>query len=129
MCATSTTAWENVKATEGVAGNDIWGVTDFPTGTIYLHPNGCRILRLVVKGTPSKDPLILKAGFALTLVHESIHASGIRDEGITECDAIHQLPGILVRYFHVKPGVQLRAWMAKAWEVHRTDPPSYQAVC
>lgn len=129
LCATSDAQWNAEKASRGLAGTNAWGFTDLPTGTIYLYPNGCRILRAEIKGQKITAPLTLKAGFAETLVHESIHVSGIVNEGVTECTAMHHLPAVLVKFFHVKPGAQLRAYMAAAWSVHYTDPPEYQTVC
>lgn len=48
---------------------------------------------------------------------------------MTDCDAMHEVPGVAVRFFKVKTGTQLRAIMADAWIVHRASPAIYQAVC
>lgn len=63
------------------------------------------------------------------LVHEAIHLRGETDEGVTECAAMHETPGVAVRFFHIKPGKQLRALMAGAWEGYRVEPAVYRSVC
>lgn len=87
----------------------------------------CRDLRQALKRRKVDDYDFVSA--ALILVHESIHMRGVRDEGKTECEAIHELPRTLVRYFHVKPGRQLRGLMALAWDAHYRKPDVYTSVC
>jgi hypothetical protein len=62
-------------------------------------------------------------------VHESIHARGETDEGVTDCDAAHRVPGVAVRFFKVKPGKQLRALMTLVWKYRATGPASQRTVC
>lgn len=129
LCAKTIAVWDAEKATHQLDGAFVWGFTDLPSETVYIHPNGCRVLRAEIKGNKLVAPLTLKAGFVVTLVHESMHVKGIINEGVAECDAMHLAPRVMVKFFHVKPGKQLRAYMAAAWEVHDTAPPEYQTVC
>jgi hypothetical protein len=62
-------------------------------------------------------------------VHESIHQRGVADEAATECEAMHEMPRVAVKFFHVKAGKQLRSLMALAWESHKATPDAYQAIC
>lgn len=63
------------------------------------------------------------------LTHEAIHLRGERDEGVTECAAMHEMPRVAVVYFHVVPGRRLRALMAAAWVGYRDEAPAYRTVC
>lgn len=76
-----------------------------------------------------KDDRYDLAESILTLVHESVHLRGVTDEGQTECSAMHEMPRVAVKFFHVKPGKQLRALMSDAWSAHRAKPAVYQSVC
>lgn len=128
FCASSRAEWEQAKEEHRLAGANAWGFKD--AAGIYIHPNGCRLLRAEAKGRTLTDPLVLQAGFIVTLVHESIHVrQPLWGEGEVECAAMHEAPRVMVKFFHVKAGKQLRAWMAAAWVVHRSDPPVYQSVC
>jgi hypothetical protein len=48
---------------------------------------------------------------------------------VIECDAIHEVPGVASRFFGIRHGKQLRAFMADAWTWHRSTPASYQTIC
>jgi ubiquinone/menaquinone biosynthesis C-methylase UbiE len=43
--------------------------------------------------------------------------------------AMHEMPGVAVRFFGVTTGKELRALMAQAWKVHRSGPLYFQTVC
>lgn len=128
-CADTVGNLENVAAEEGLSASaDVTGLTEWTPLSIYLHPVVCKVVLALENRKPIGSPL-LQADDALALVHESIHASGIHDEGQTECAAMHHLPGVAVRFLHVKPGKKLRAFMALAWKAHRLKPAVYQMVC
>ena len=129
LCTTDYGAWSEAKRDRQLEAANAWGFYDWSNDLVFIHPNGCRILKAEAAGKTLDEPLTLQAGFALTLVHEAMHAAGQRDEATAECDALHRVPGTLVRFFHVKPGKQLRAIMAAAWRVHRSDPPPYRDLC
>jgi hypothetical protein len=130
-CPTDLASWEREKTTLGLSGLNVWGMHDLTTDAVYIHPNGCRILSLETRGKDvSAEPALLRAGFVETLVHEAIHArQPSASEGVVECAAMHETPRVMVKFFHVKPGKQLRAWMAAAWFVHRSEPAAYKTVC
>lgn len=126
-CATSTEAWKAYEiATYGVPGTE-HGSTPFGGSAIYLDTEECPPLRQFLRAMSVYVPTL--AATIEILTHESIHARGVRDEGVTDCDAMHEMPGVAVRFFRVKPGAQLRALMAAAWTVHRAEPPQYLAIC
>jgi hypothetical protein len=64
-----------------------------------------------------------------TLTHESIHARGEADEGKTDCAAMHEMPGVAVRFFGFKKRAALRGLMAAAWRYHGRADAIYRSVC
>jgi hypothetical protein len=108
----------NVNAYSTIGGSE----TYLPAGFVCALP----IAAVAGQKVDLSGPL---AGYLLTLVHEAIHQRGVADEGQTECAAMHELPRVAVRFFHVKAGKQLRALMAQAWAAHRRKSAAYQSVC
>lgn len=118
---------EYASSAYGVPPDFELGFAVVGSGTIYLGQSVCWPLRdhLARRHVATSE----FAAALLTLVHESIHARGSRDEGVTECDALHEMPRVAVRFFKVKPGRQLRALMAEAWASYDGMQPEYQTVC
>lgn len=118
---------EYLQSQYGVAMTFETGYALFNGGPIFLGQSNCWPLRdYLARRKVDRADL---AESILTLVHESVHTRGIRDEGVTECDAMHEMPRVAVKFFHVKPGKQLRALMAEAWSAYGDAQPQYQTVC
>ena len=125
-CATTHEVWLAYAASFGFNGDSV-GITIPGNSETALSDAMCRSLQ-VVNGTRAPHLYALAAAVE-TLVHESIHMRGERDEGVTDCAAMHEMPRVAVRFFKVKPGRQLRALMANAWQIHAAKPPPYRTVC
>lgn len=126
-CANNTAAWSSWLAANNDSTADVNGATYPGTAETHLGPTVCSNLALQLsqggEAYPSLGPSIN------TLTHESIHMRGETDEGITACDAMHEMPGVAVRFFNVKAGKQLRGLMAATWAWHQKDPSIYRTVC
>lgn len=125
-CAKTDAVWQAYVASFGGRAD---GVGSAPVGGTDVHfaPAVCVNLLEWLRGRSRFVP-----GFAASLqvfTHEAIHSRGERDEGVTDCAAMHEMPRVGVRFMHVKAGMQLRAVMASAWKYHRTHGPSYLTVC
>jgi hypothetical protein len=127
-CAVTESAWHAETRSRGLFG-DPYGFAKTGGSEFSLKPDLCAILARAASGSVSTIDLQSLAPSIQTLTHESIHLRGVRDEGETDCRAIHEMPRVAVRFFHVKPGRQLRALMAAAWAWHRAQPLTYQSVC
>lgn len=126
-CAKTDAAWQAyLVATYGVVGTE-HGSAPFGGAAIYLDTEECPPIRQALAGQSVYPPTL--AATIEILTHESIHARGERDEGVTDCAAMHEMPGVAVRFFHVRLGKQLRALMAAAWAYHRKAPSQYRMVC
>jgi hypothetical protein len=120
-CANSEYTWEQYGGTSTEHGLATPGSSE-----IKIDPDGCRYLRTALNMHKIPD------GFGaalLVLVHESIHARGETDEGITDCDAVREMPRVAVKFFGVKAGKQLRAVMANAWRYRGGESAAYRTVC
>ena len=116
-CANSEYDWQQYGGTGSEHGLAVPG-----SSVIKLDPDVCRLLRATT----------IKDGFGaslLVLVHESIHARGEKEEGVTDCSAVHEMPRVAVKFFHVKAGKQLRAVMANAWHYRAGETAVYRSVC
>jgi hypothetical protein len=125
-CATTHEVWLAYAASFGFNGDSV-GITIPGSSETALSDAMCRSLQVVNRTrAPRLYPL---AAAVETLVHESIHMRGERDEGVTDCAAMHEMPRVAVRFFRVRPGRQLRALMANAWQIHAAKPAPYRTVC
>jgi hypothetical protein len=93
---------------------------------VYLPNDVCYPLQLAAKGF--RFPTLLAPRLEL-LTHESIHARGQANEGVTDCDAVHEMAGVAVRYFNVKTGLELRSLMTSVWQWRDKAAPMYRTVC
>lgn len=117
-CANSAYDWQQYGATTHEFGLAVPGSSE-----IKLAPDVCRYLRATI---------VNPNGFGsslLVLVHESIHARGEKDEGVTDCAAVHEMPRVAVKFFRVKAGKQLRDVMANAWNYRGRETAPYRTVC
>ncbi len=126
-CALTRADYNVWREAQGAGGRDSGAFTYFGQPESWMSTGLCQVLRQRLRGV--RVDIYELAGAASALVHESIHMRGVRDEGETECQAMHELPRVAVKFFGFKPGKQLRALMAEAWAYHRTLPPAYQTVC
>jgi hypothetical protein len=129
-CANSDASW-HAYASSRFGAYDSHGAATPSGQEIWLDAIVCdnltRLQRLVGP-IPAKDETSI-AGSIEVLTHESIHLRGERDEGVTDCAAMHEMPRVAVTFFRVTAGKRLRALMAAAWPWHRLSPPQYQTVC
>lgn len=128
-CALSPGAWAAHEVERGLNG-EADGSAPVGGTEVFLSQNVCPLLRQARRlGPPSLFNLPPTAESIELLTHESIHARGERDEGVTDCAAMHEMPGVAVRFFRVKAGKQLRTLMGDAWSWHDGAPPQYRTVC
>lgn len=128
-CATSLAGWNRFVAA-ATDTTDVIGLAMPGTSTMRLSPLVCQVLGLF--GNGGKTPPTAEEGLAdaiETVTHEAIHLRGESDEGITDCDAMHEMPRVAVRFFHVASGIRLRTLMAAAWVYHRSKSAPYKTVC
>lgn len=126
-CASNAAAWSAWLTANNDTTANVQGATYPGTAETHLSPTVCANLALqLAYGGEAYLPL---APSIETLTHESILMRGETDEGITDCDAMHEMPGVAVRFFNVKAGKQLRALMASAWVDHRRKSAIYQSQC
>lgn len=125
-CAKTTAAWRAwsvaVDLTDGANGSAAVGGT-----AMHLSHAACPSLRGAAIGIPQYSPTLSATIGGLT--HEAIHLRGERDEGVTDCAAMHEMPRVAVLFFGIKPGRQLRELMADAWDYHRSQSAQYLTVC
>jgi len=126
-CASSQYNWEQFLAATGRAGIEANGSAIPGSSEIKLSPTVCQNLRLQLAGKPVR--YIALGPSILGLVHEAIHDRGESNEGVTDCAAVHEMPRVAVRFFHVKAGKRLRAVMAATWTYRGTEPAVYRSVC
>ncbi len=131
-CTKTYASWNSfVRQVFGVSEPGANGMALPGGAALYIAPDECNNLLFAVQADPQDANAAVKAlaGPIETLTHEAIHLRGESDEGITDCDAMHEMPGVAVRHFHITPGKHLRALMAAAWIYHRQSPAAYTAVC
>lgn len=100
------------------------GVPD--NDSTQLAPLICRTLERWLRGksTPTIDNL---GPAILTLVHESIHLRGVRDEGQAECTALREMVPVAQQSFGIRKRETMRVLMQGAWAEHNFLPPKYRA--
>lgn len=121
-CAKSQAVWDSYAE-----GRVTHGLTTGGSSLTHLDVVTCFNARARLLGGP-----IFNAGLAPAielLTHEAIHMRGERDEGVTDCAAVHEMPGVAVRFFGLKSGKQLRDLMSAAWAWRARLAPEYRTVC
>lgn len=126
-CANNPAAWSAWLAANNDLALDVIGATYPGTSETHFSPILCA--NLVLQLTDGGEGYTALAPSIKTLTHESILMRGETDEGTTDCDAMHEMPGVAVRFFKVKAGKQLRTLMAAAWAWHEKEPLVYRTVC
>jgi hypothetical protein len=124
-CSQTFGDWQQYAKANGTPSAN--GLTEIGGGQSELPSTVCA--PLIDKLTRQPVSVYDFAASLLILVHESLHQRGSTDEGQTECDALHLMPRVAVKFFRVKAGKQLRAVMAQAWVAHRDTPAAYRSVC
>src|SRR5690348_6523127 len=89
-CAKSTPAWQAFLAENYPAGTVADGSSVPGSSTMRLSFAACSYLRPATRAALA--PTIGLAASTLTLTHEAIHLSGVKDEAVTDCDAVHRMP-------------------------------------
>ena len=94
---------------------------------LFLPPTVCYPLELAATGFKFLPDQLAPPIELLT--HEAIHARGEWNQGTTDCDAVHEMPRVAVRFFHVSAGEQLQDLMAEAWAWRDKAAPMYRTFC
>jgi hypothetical protein len=132
-CANSESSWRAFLTDRYSSGasTDVQGSADIAQGKFWLSPIVCKTLGFAAISAQDAIHYPSLAPSVAVLTHESIHLRGETDEGVTDCDAMHEMPRLAVKFFHVTAGKKLRALMAAAWAWHRapTGNPIYRSVC
>lgn len=126
-CAKTASSWHAFLIARQGRDDGAPGATMPGASETFLGSEVCFPLKLDLSGTAVR---YLALGPSVeTLTHESIHARGESNEGVTDCDAVHEMPRVAVLFFHVKAGKQLRALMAAVWTWRALAGPTYRSVC
>ena len=122
-----------VRSTSGPINAFTWFSGDGRPLFMWLSPRACGMLVLLAVDPDDRHGSRLngfgtrreQAAALLSLLHEAVHMSGVRDEGEAECRAVRAIAGAALEL-----GV-VRAYVleALALSVHRLKPPAYQEVC
>ena len=128
----STSEWPATTADPSLRG-----FTRFKDGApmfVALRPDVCWTLILLVvdpdgrRGGLRMNPWV--GGIAgqgaalLTLAHEAVHMTGLRDEGLTECRALAHLPEIASKF-----GARTTTLVEYAYDAHARLPAPYRTYC
>lgn len=126
-CAPSDRAWRAFLAVAKDPGLVASGSTVPSSSDTRLSAQVCRTLKGQLRGEPRRlDDLAVSI---LTLVHESFHMRGEWNEGQADCDAFRAMPRIAVEFFHVRPGTELQALMARTRAWRDREPLWYRTYC
>ena len=93
---------------------------------VYLSPYICTQLLLIVRGVEVDQFDYVLAIHAL--VHEGVHALGVRDEGETDCRALALNADVAVRFFGLV-GEEVPFFQELARQIHDEAPPPYNVAC
>lgn len=103
------------------------GYTDSVGGTqTYLASWICNAL-LRMQNHKKVDPQVSAVAF-LAFTHEAFHLRGVSDESVTDCDALHAMPGYLHSLLHYTHA-QIHTAMGWAWNAHWDEPAQYKQDC
>jgi hypothetical protein len=128
-CADSAYTWNQfLDATYG-NHNPARGSTAPGSSEEQLSPGVCTALAKAAASKLRVVPTATLGVSILTLVHESIHARGERDEGVTDCAASHEMPRVAVKFFHVRAGKDLRTLMRLVANYRETSAQQLRTVC
>ena len=131
------------------------GFTYLGTPTLYLQPTVCETLQVLSRYGPAEVGPYWASQAVHTLVHESKHQAGIRDEGETDCAALAVDDDVAVKYFGYKRTDRVTSWVKTkrngrtvyvkkvstvpsrelarfhSWDhaFHASLPPAYQGNC
>lgn len=98
-CENDPAAWAAMAGEDAVVGGFIrWTPEGAPQPVAYIGPAACGTLHDAVSGIDAVPIFSLASGL-LTLLHESVHLRGLRDEGETSCAALALVPDFARRYF------------------------------
>lgn len=112
-CENDDAAWQAAPHWQpGLAGYVVFwsgdqGQSWTPESVAYLSPAVCLTLHAGLGGGYQAIPVGQLGRAILVLVHESVHLSGIRDEGETDCEALRWVEAVAVRHFGVPPTISI----------------------
>jgi hypothetical protein len=116
--------------------DSVYGNHDTVSGSTYpgssderLSPEVCATLTPAAKATKPVAPTARLGAAILVVTHESIHARGEADEGVTDCAAFHEMPRVAVKFFHVRSGKDLRRLMSYVVAYRSTSAPQFRTGC
>jgi hypothetical protein len=99
-CESSWADWVHAGDEYGEDWANVFGFTAQVTTTVYLNPDVCFSLHVLLSGG---DVGTVNASMALlTLAHEASHQAGYWDEGEAECHALPKVEALAVGYFGVR---------------------------
>jgi len=99
-CESSWSDWVHVGDEIGDDWGNVFGVTAPDTTSVFVNPDVCFSLHLLLAGA---DVGTVRAAQALlTLAHESEHQAGLWDEGQAECAALPKVEDLAVGYFGIQ---------------------------
>ena len=102
-CEGSWSEWIHTGDSVDQAWDGVYGFTILDDPVVYMNPDVCFDLHLLLSGA---DVGTLHAALALlTLAHEASHQAGFEDEGEAECHALPLVDDLAVGYFGIKARV------------------------
>lgn len=117
--------WHTAITAQGQ--QDAAGYTDSVGGTqTYLAPWICNAL-LKMQNHRKVDTQTASVAF-FVFTHEAFHLRGVADESVTDCDALHAMPGYLHSLLHYTHA-QIHTAMGWAWNAHWDEPALYKKDC
>jgi hypothetical protein len=100
-CETNLYDWDNYvrSVMPGRIGADMLGYTVYGGNQVRLSPLVCQTLRTGLRYGYREVGIVYLPLAVLTLAHESVHARGVRDEGVADCTALPLVPSFMERFF------------------------------
>jgi hypothetical protein len=99
-CEASWSDWVHTGDEFGTDFGLVWGLTAPTTTTVFVNPDVCFSLHLLLSGA---DVGTVNAAQALlTLAHEASHQAGYWEEADAECHALTKTEDLAVGYFNIR---------------------------
>ena len=92
----------------------------------YLAPWVCAALVRQQRHLKVDSAVLGEATFVM--IHEGNHLRGTANEAQADCDALHQMPGLIRKWWKLNRS-QVHEAMMYAWDQHQRSGPVYQGLC
>ena len=119
-CGNDADGWQQAVASVGIS-TDPLGFAVIAEGGAYLAPKVCDTALGWLRG--SVVPMDFGDAL-LSIAHEAVHLSGVRDEWATDCTALSDVWGVAWRFFDVRQPDLTRVYLG-ALRSHLGRPPPY----